>query len=104
MPKKISTTKTKKPKYVTKTVKSYDPWISVQKFFIQATLVALVAFLTYFVDTAIPGLILEYPQYMAILAIVTSIITFAINWVKNHNNTIEVKVNSETGEIVEYHR
>jgi len=101
MPKNKSTTTTKKPKYVTKTVNTYDPWITLKKFLIQAGLVALVAFLTYWVDTAIPQLMLDYPQYMAILSMVTAVIIALVNYIKHNQDTMIVKENLETGEIIE---
>jgi len=92
----------KKPKYVTKAVSSYDPWISIKKFLIQGALVALVAFLTYFVNTGIPELMLEYPAQIAILSMTTAVIAALINYIKHYRDTIMAKVNSKTGEIVEY--
>jgi len=98
MPKK----KTKTPKYVTETVRTYSLKKSLEKLFIQALIVAVVAFMTYFVDTAIPELMLQYPEYIMILTAITALLAFIINVAKHYNDTKVAKVDAETGEIVEY--
>jgi len=90
-----------KAKTVTKTVSSYDPWISIKKLIYQAIIVAIIAFLTYWVDTGFAELTLEFPEYAAIIAIASAAVVAILNYLKHYRDTALVKVNEETGEIVE---
>jgi len=91
----------KKPKLVTARVSSYDPWITVKKVLFQALLVAVIAILTYFIDTGLPQIMLEYPEYAAIIAVASALIVALLNYLKHMNDTQLVKMDPETEEIVE---
>ena len=95
MPKKTT------PKTYTETIRTYDPWITIKKLLTQAGLVALIAVLTYFIDSGLPELALEYPEYAAIIAVASALIVATLNYLKHKNDATLVKKDSKTGEIVE---
>jgi len=78
------------PAKKTKIVNTYDWTITLKKFFVQMLIVAAVAALTWAVDAGLPDLILNYPEYAAVLALVSAIIVAIINYIKHYGDTAEV--------------
>jgi len=70
-------------------VPAYDPWISLKKMLIQGGLIALIAFLTYLAQVGLPQLQLDLPEYAGIIAIVTGVIAFILNWYKHKDDVKE---------------
>lgn len=82
----------KKNKKKTIVVSTYDSAITLKKFIVQFILVGLIAALTWAVDTGIPSISLEYPQYSVIISLITAIIIAIINYLKHYQDTEEIEV------------
>jgi len=86
--------------YTTVVEDGYNKWKTIEKFLIQGAIVAIIAFLTYFVEVGFPGLQLEYPQYAAIIAMISAIVVALINYLKHYKDTVVVIKDSKTGIIL----
>ena len=64
----------------------YDWTITFKKFFYQMGLVALLAALTWAVETGLPGLSLSLPEYAAIFALVGAVIVAISNYIKHYKD------------------
>jgi len=71
-------------------ISTYDWTITVKKFFIQMILVGAIASLVWAVEEGIPELVLSYPQYATILAMLSAVVTAILNYLKHYKDSIEV--------------
>jgi len=76
----------------TMTVPSYDWKITAIKFFKQFLLVAILAGILWSIEEGIPELVLEYPQYAAILSLISAVVVALYNYIKHYKDTEEVPV------------
>ena len=82
---------------VVKTVSAYDPWITIKKYLTQFGILLLIIALTWVVDSLIPQLNLDYPEYAGIFLILLPLIEALRNWIKHRSDTETIRVDSETG-------
>jgi hypothetical protein len=85
----------------TKVISAYSAKITAQKYLIQLLILLGITGLTYAIDTLIPGLVIDYPEYAGILLVAAPIIEAVRNWLKHRNDTETVVVDTETGIIVD---
>lgn len=88
------------PKYKTMKVPVYKISDTVWNMIKQMLIVGAVAMGTFFVNLGAPELISSYPEYAAIIIAVSAVITGIIHWYNHKDDTQEVTINTETGEIV----
>jgi len=81
-----------KSKKRTVTVPSYDWKITARKFVTQFLLVGLLAALLWASEEGLPGLILEHPQYAALLSLASAIIIAIFNYISHYKDTKEIEV------------
>ena len=82
--------RTKKPKTVT--VSTYSSQITAKKALIELMLVLASAGLAWGIDSLIPQLVEEYPQYFAIFTIIIVLLRAAQNYIKHYKDTEEVPI------------
>lgn len=80
------------PKKKTAIVPSYDWKITAIKFVKQFLLVAGLAGILWMTETGIPGLVLEYPQYIGLLSLVSAIIVAVYNYIKHYKDEMEIPI------------
>lgn len=76
----------------TMTVNSYDWKITVKKFFFQFLLVAIIAALTWAINEGLYDIMLDYPQYTAIISLVSAILVALVNYLKHYQDTEEIPI------------
>ena len=93
------TTKSEKTIYILPK-STYDPKISIMKLVKEAVTVGSLAGVTFLIDSGLPTLELELPQYAALIAIATGILKWAANYLKHSGDQELIEVNGNTGENV----
>jgi len=76
----------------TMTVPSYDWKITAIKFIKQFLLVGILAGILWAVEEGIPELALEYPEYTALLSLISAVVVALYNYIKHYKDTEEVPV------------
>ena len=68
----------------------YDWKITARKFLMQFILIAALAGLLWVIESGIPGLMIDYPAYVAILSFISSLIVAFYNFLKHYKDTDDI--------------
>jgi len=83
--------------YIIKTESTYDSRITLNKYLIQLGILLAITGITYFIDTILPEISINYPEYAGIIIIALPFIEAFRNWLKHHKDTEEVRIDPSTG-------